>query len=240
MDTPSNNIIDVKKPAVVCQNVVKTYISGNSTVEALKGINLEVMPGELRMLVGPSGCGKTTLISVISGILNHDSGTCLIYGNNLKEKIEIERTEFRGKYIGFVFQSFNLIPMLTAKENVSIPLVMNGMDRLQALEIAEQFLIEVGLGDKLDILPNELSGGQQQRVAIARGCIHDPKLIVCDEPTSALDRETGEKILTLLKEFSLKKDRALIIVTHDARIFHFADRISKMDDGKIVANDIVD
>ena len=220
--------------AIECKGIKKTYGTAATSVPALRGIDFEMMAGELVMIVGPSGSGKTTLISILAGILDQDEGKCVVYGQDLKELNDIEKTAYRGKHIGFVFQAFNLIPMLTAKENAAIPLLLNGVGRDGALSEAAELLTRFGLQDKLDAYPPELSGGQQQRVAIVRSCIHDPKLIVCDEPTSALDQETGSKILMLLKEKVLEKNRALIVVTHDARIFSFADRIVKLDDGKIV------
>jgi putative ABC transport system ATP-binding protein len=225
--------------AVHCQRVTKTYGQGSSAVTALRGIDLDVRPGELMMLVGPSGCGKTTLISVIAGILDQDTGECTVFGHDFKSMSQREKTKYRGETIGFVFQSFNLLPTLTAAENVSVPLLINGVARGLALRKAHEMLNRVGLGDRGNALPAQLSGGQQQRVAIARALVHDPKLIVCDEPTSALDHETGHKVMELLKDVALKNDRSLIIVTHDARIFEFADRIAKMDDGcvmKVVDN----
>jgi len=141
---------------------------------------------------------------------------------------------FRAHNIGFVFQAFNLLPSLNAAENVSVPLIINGMKRTEAERIAITLLERVGLGERWQSLPSELSGGQQQRVAIARALVHNPRLIVCDEPTSALDHETGRNVMTLLKDVALHEDRALVIVTHDARIFDFADRIAEMDDGHIV------
>ena len=144
------------------------------------------------------------------------------------------RTRYRGQNIGFVFQAFNLLPTLTGAENVAVPMLINGHSRGDAIERAEEALRRVGLGDRLKSLPKELSGGQQQRVAIARALVHNPKLIVCDEPTSSLDHETGQKVMELLREVAVGPDRALIIVTHDARIFHFADRIARMDDGRVV------
>ena len=186
------------------------------------------------MLVGPSGCGKTTLISVVAGILNQDSGDCTVYGQNLRAMSQRDRTRFRGKSIGFVFQAFNLLPTLTAAENAAIPLLVNGMKRSLAIDRAKAMLDRVGLGARLQSLPSQLSGGQQQRVAIARALVHDPKLIVCDEPTSALDHETGHRVMEMLREVALKEDRSLVIVTHDARIFEFADRMAQMDDGRVV------
>jgi len=220
--------------AVRCHHVTKTYGAGSSAVTALRGIDLDVRPGELLMLVGPSGCGKTTLISVIAGILDRDGGECTVFGHDFSKMSQREKTRYRGETIGFVFQAFNLLPTLTSAENVAIPLLINGAARGLALKKASDLLGQVGLGDRANSMPSQLSGGQQQRVAIARALVHDPKLIVCDEPTSALDHETGHHVMEMLKAMALKHDRALVIVTHDARIFDFADRIAKMDDGKVV------
>ncbi|HEY8097795.1 MAG TPA: ABC transporter ATP-binding protein [Methylobacter sp.] len=221
--------------AVRCQNVVKIYDTGDQKVTALNGVNLEIAMGELMMLVGPSGCGKTTLISVIAGILDQDDGCCEVFGEDLLNMSNQHKLNFRARNIGFVFQAFNLLPALNAAENVSIPLIINGMKRAEAERKAIDVLEQVGLGARVTALPSELSGGQQQRVAIARALIHSPRLIVCDEPTSSLDHETGRNVMTLLKEVAMHEDRALVIVTHDARIFDFADRIAEMDDGHIVA-----
>jgi putative ABC transport system ATP-binding protein len=221
-------------PAVRCQNVLKVYDTGGQKVTALNGINLEIETGELMMLVGPSGCGKTTLISVIAGILDQDDGSCEVFGENLLKMHSREKLNFRARNIGFVFQAYNLLPSLNAAENVSVPLIINGMKRTEAERKAITILEQVGLGERWTSLPSQLSGGQQQRVAIARALVHSPRLIVCDEPTSALDHETGHNVMTLLKDVALHKDRTLVIVTHDARIFDFADRIAEMDDGHII------
>jgi putative ABC transport system ATP-binding protein len=220
--------------AVRCQNVLKVYDTGGQKVTALNGVNLDIAMGELMMLVGPSGCGKTTLISVIAGILDQDSGSCEVFGEDLLNMSNKNKLAFRARNIGFVFQAFNLLPSLTAAENVSVPLLINGIKRAEAERKAATILEQVGLGSRVTALPSELSGGQQQRVAIARALIHSPRLIVCDEPTSSLDHETGRNVMNLLKEVAMHNDRALVIVTHDARIFDFADRIAKMDDGHIV------
>ena len=220
--------------AVHCQNLVKTYDAGGQKVVALNGVDLDIASGELMMLVGPSGCGKTTLISVIAGILDQDSGVCELFGHDLLNMPSKEKLAFRAKNIGFVFQAYNLLPALTAAENVSIPLIINGEKRSVAERKAIHVLEQVGLGERVKSLPSQLSGGQQQRVAIARALVHSPRLIVCDEPTSALDHESGYNVMNLLKEVALKKDRALVIVTHDARIFSFANRIAEMDDGHIL------
>jgi putative ABC transport system ATP-binding protein len=203
-------------------------------VTALRGIDLDVRTDELMMLVGPSGCGKTTLISVIAGILDQNEGECRVFGNDFLHMHPAEKTRVRGQMLGFVFQAFNLIPTLNAAENVSIPLLLNGVKRREAIGRAKDVLARVGLADRTQSMPSQMSGGQQQRVAIARALVHGPKLIVCDEPTSALDHETGHKVMELLREVALGEGRALVIVTHDARIFEFAERIARMDDGRIV------
>ena len=220
--------------AVRCRGVTKAYGTGEASVMALRGIDLDVRRGELLMVVGPSGCGKTSLISIIAAILNQDSGECEVLGRDLKNMDKKERTRFRGETIGYVFQMFNLLPALTAVENVSVPLLINGAPRREAERRAEEALEAVGLAARRDALPAKLSGGQQQRVAIARALVHDPKLIVCDEPTSNLDHTAGHNMMELLRSAAKSPDRALIVVTHDPRIFEFADRIAHMDDGKII------
>jgi len=226
--------IENNRIAVSCSGVTKTYGKGETAVQALRGIDLVVPRGKLTMLVGPSGCGKTTLISVIAGILYHDQGQCIVFDKNLKALSEDDRTDFRAYNIGFVFQAFNLLPTLDIKENVAIPLMIRGIRRKAAFETASAILEQVGLKDRMHSLPAQLSGGQQQRVAIARSLVHNPRLIVCDEPTSSLDHETGQKIMALLRQAALSQDCALIVVTHDARIFAFADYIAQMDDGRII------
>jgi putative ABC transport system ATP-binding protein len=220
--------------AVYCRALKKTYGSGDSAVTALQGVDLHVYTNELMMLAGPSGCGKTTLISVIAGILDQDKGDCAVFGHEFIYMNNAQKTRLRGETVGFVFQAFNLLPTLSAAENVAVPLMLNGVSRGRALRRAREMLDRVGLGKRTRSLPAQLSGGQQQRVAIARAMVHEPRLIVCDEPTSALDHETGHKVMELLREVAVGEDRALIIVTHDSRIFEFADRIARMDDGRIV------
>jgi putative ABC transport system ATP-binding protein len=219
--------------AVECRGLTKSYGSGANAVTALRGIDLEVRTGELLMLVGPSGCGKTTLISCIAGILDHDHGLCSVFGNDFKSMPSRQKTRLRGQTVGFVFQAFNLLPTLTAAENVAVPLLINGVSRKRAVETAREMLAHVGLGNRHGALPRQLSGGQQQRVAIARALVHEPRIIVCDEPTSALDHETGHQVMEMLRSVAMRSGRALVIVTHDARIFEFADRIAAMDDGVI-------
>jgi putative ABC transport system ATP-binding protein len=220
--------------AVRCRGVTKSYGMGDAQVMALRGVDLDVHRGELLMIVGPSGCGKTTLLSVIAGVLDRDAGECEVLGCDLNDMDQKARARFRGRSIGFVFQLFNLLPALNAVENVSVPLLINGIVRDEAEARAKQVLEAVALGARLDALPAKLSGGQQQRVAIARALAHEPKLIVCDEPTSNLDHATGQCTMELLRQVAKSADRALIVVTHDPRIFEFADRIARMDDGKII------
>lgn len=223
--------------AVSCQGITKWFGEGDARVQALRGLDLEIRMGELAMLVGPSGCGKTTLISIIAGLLDASAGELEVLGTTPKELKPEEQIVFRRKNLGFVFQQFNLLPTLTAAENVAVPLFVAGYQRNLAVEKASELLNDLGLGDHLSHKPSQLSGGQQQRVAIARALIHDPRLVVCDEPTSALDAKTGHKVMELFSEIALRSDRALIVVTHDNRIFDFADVITHMEDGRAVGEE---
>ena len=220
--------------AVRVRGAVKSFGSGDNRIVALRKVDLDVYPGRMTLLVGPSGCGKTTLISLIAGILDGDEGTVEIFGQNVTAMGDSKKTKFRASQIGFVFQQYNLLPALTAAENAAIPLVIAGWPRQKAVAKAAEVLTTLGMGKKLNNLPAQLSGGQQQRVAIARSLVHEPKLLVCDEPTAALDHETGEQVMQLLREAAVRPDRAVIVVTHDNRVFHFGDVIARMDDGRIV------
>ena len=221
--------------AVSCSKLQKSFGSGDLLCHVLRDVDLRVQVGELLMLVGPSGSGKTTLLSIITGILSYDSGDCVVFDRELRSLSDRELTAFRGRHLGYVFQSFNLVPMLTAEENTAIPLLIQGTPKQVALKRARERLAEFGLEEYSERYPNELSGGQQQRVAIARSVIHHPKLIVCDEPTSALDHENGALVLTHLRHIVDEEQCALIVVTHDVRIFSYADRIIKIEDGRITA-----
>lgn len=223
------------QPAVVCKKIEKIFGEGDSKVAALRGVDLTIYPGELLMLMGPSGSGKTTLISIIAGILTQTSGECLIAGHDINHKQDAEKTYYRGNHIGFVFQAFNLIPMLTCAQNVAIPLLLRQVPRKEAEEKARLALEQVGIADKAYVSPRDLSGGQQQRVAIARAMIHSPDLIVCDEPTSSLDHEIGSKIMGLLQDLVTKHKKTLIVVSHDLRIQEFASRIVRLEDGRILS-----
>lgn len=220
--------------AVQCTGLIKTFGEGDAQVRALRGVDLDVDFGELLMLVGPSGCGKTTLISIIAGILDQDAGQCILFGSDLQKMKQDERAHFRGTSIGFVFQAFNLLLSLTVAENVAVPLLINGMERKAAVTKARAVLTTVGLGDKADAPAAKLSGGQKQRVAIARALVHEPKLIICDEPTSNLDHASGNQVMDILRKVARTSERAVLVVTHDPRIFAFADRIAHMDDGMII------
>jgi putative ABC transport system ATP-binding protein len=226
-----------QQPLISCRDVVKIYGRGNAEVHALRGVDLNVYAGELTMLVGPSGCGKTTLLSVVAGILRPTSGQVHALGTDLTVLSSWRRTAFRRLHVGFVFQQFNLLPALTAAENAAVPLVIQGYSKRRAVGAAKELLAKMGMADRVNNLPGQLSGGQQQRVAIARALVHHPQLLVCDEPTSALDARTGHTILELLRSIAVEGDRAVIIVTHDSRIFEFADTIARMDDGRIVSLD---
>ncbi|MFQ3593471.1 MAG: ABC transporter ATP-binding protein [Gemmataceae bacterium] len=219
--------------AIVCRGVTKEFGQGETRVQVLRGIDLELPYGELALLVGPSGCGKTTLISIIAGLLDATDGEVEVLGQPLSRLSGGRKVAFRGANIGFVFQQYNLLPALTAAENAAVPLLIARVPRAKAVQRGKEMLAAVGLGDKVNSLPNQLSGGQQQRVAIARALIHEPRLLVCDEPTAALDAQSGQTVMDLIRRVAVQPDRAVIVVTHDSRVYHFGDRIVSMSDGQI-------
>ncbi len=221
---------------VRCRNLVKEYVTGESRVRALRGVDLDVAPGELTLLVGPSGCGKTTLISIMAGTLDPTAGELTVLGADLPRLSNREKAAFRARNVGFVFQQFNLLPSLTAEENTAVPLLINGRPRREALTRAREVLTTMGLADRLRSLPSQLSGGQQQRVAIARALIHRPRLLVCDEPTSAVDAATGQTIMELIRQVAVQPDRVAVVVTHDARVFGYGDRIVTLEDGRVAGD----
>src|SRR5437867_10179480 len=221
-------------PAVQCRDLRKDFGEGPTQVRVLRGVDFDAYQGKLTFLVGPSGCGKTTLISVIAGLLDTSGGQVELFNQNIEELSPSERILFRRKNLGFVFQQYNLLPALTAAENAAVPLLASGVRRREAVDKAKALLVELGLEERLDTLPNKLSGGQQQRVALARALVHEPRLILCDEPTAALDHATGEAVMELLARNAVHPNRAVIVVTHDTRVFHYADAIAHMDDGRIV------
>ena len=214
--------------------VEKNFGEGANRIHVLKQVDFQARTGEITMLVGPSGCGKTTLLSAIAGTLKVESGKINVFGNSLEKMSGGALTRFRARNIGFIFQQFNLIPTLTVAENVGVPLLIQGISSGKALKRARDILERVGLGERWKERPNKLSGGQQQRVAIARALVHEPPLVICDEPTAALDAQNGEIVLDLFRQVARSPDRAVIIVTHDNRIFSYADRIARMDDGEII------
>jgi putative ABC transport system ATP-binding protein len=219
--------------AVRVRGVTKEFGSGGSLTRALRGVDLDVPFGEMLMLVGPSGCGKTTLVSIVAGTLEPTDGDVHVLGHDLVSMSNGRKVRFRREHVGFIFQAFNLLPALTAVENAAVPLLIAGWRRAQAIEAAADVLERLGLADRLASLPSELSGGQQQRVAIARALVHEPRLLVCDEPTSALDAANGRITMELIQQVAVQPDRAVIVVTHDSRVYSFADRIASMEDGRI-------
>ncbi|HKA35276.1 MAG TPA: ABC transporter ATP-binding protein [Thermoanaerobaculia bacterium] len=203
-------------------------------IDALRGVDFEARFGELSFLVGPSGCGKTTLLCVIAGLLDRNGGDLKVLGEKPDDLSAADRVLFRRRNLGFVFQQYNLLPALTAAENVAVPLLAAEVPRREALDRSKALLSRLGLEKRSDALPSKLSGGQQQRVALARALVHEPRIVVCDEPTAALDHATGEAVMDLLASSAVKPDRAVVVVTHDARVFHHAQSIAQMDDGRIV------
>lgn len=216
------------------KNANKTYVMGEEEVKALQEVSFTVDKGEFVAIVGPSGSGKSTLLHTIGGIDSLDSGTIEVDGEDLSELKEIKLAEYRNKYIGFVFQQFNLQSKYTALENVSLPLVFSGVSKAKRRERAQESLELVDLSDRLEHKPSELSGGQQQRVCIARALVNEPTVVLADEPTGNLDSKTGKKIIQLMKDLNKKEDITMIVVTHDDRVAHMADRIIRFLDGKIV------
>ncbi|MDX2175711.1 MAG: ABC transporter ATP-binding protein [Candidatus Sumerlaeia bacterium] len=221
--------------AVTARGVEKTFGEGSTRALALRGADISIPFGGLTLLAGPSGCGKTTLLSIIAGLLDRTAGMLDVLGRDPQAMRPADAVSFRRSNLGFVFQQYNLLPSLTAVENASIPLVAAGMKRRTAEERAAALLERLGLASRLGAHPRQLSGGQQQRVAIARALVHEPKLVLCDEPTAALDAESGHAVMELLASLGAASDRAVVVVTHDHRIFDFADRIIRMEDGRVTS-----
>ncbi len=216
--------------------VWKLYASGTSTVEAVRGVDVTLKVGEMVAIMGPSGCGKTTLLNVLSGIDVPSAGEVFVDGKPLFGVSDNERTTMRSNYLGFIFQDFNLLPVLSAVENVELPLLLLGVGASEARLRAMQALTDVGLAERSQHRPAELSGGQQQRVAVARAVVHRPAVILCDEPTGNLDSKTSEEVLALLKRINEEHQTTFLIVTHDAGIAELCDRVLQMEDGLIIGN----
>ncbi|MCA1831919.1 MAG: ABC transporter ATP-binding protein [Actinomycetota bacterium] len=221
-------------PVVDARAVRKAYETGSARVEALRGVDFIVARGEMVAVIGPSGCGKTTLLNCLSGLDDIDAGDIHIDGVSLRQMSDNDRTDLRGRRIGFVFQAFNLLPILTAEENVELPLLIAGASGRRARRAARAALERVGLGDACRRKPVEMSGGEQQRVAIARAVVHAPSLLFADEPTGSLDSDTSTKIIELLE--SLNADgQTIVLVTHNAELSRRAGRIVRMADGRVTS-----
>jgi putative ABC transport system ATP-binding protein len=223
--------------AIAVRQLTKQYKEGSTGTLALRGVDLDVHPGELLLLMGPSGSGKTTLLSIMGCILTASSGSVRVAGREVVGLSEKQLPSLRLEHIGFVFQGFNLFPTLTAGENVELMLDLKGISTAKAKQRAHELLEQVGLGEKYDSFPADLSGGQKQRVAIARALAGDPGIILADEPTAALDSHTGRNVMEMMSELAHQRGRAVVIVTHDSRVVSFADRIVKIEDGAIAAPD---
>lgn len=231
-ETPSP--LETPGVAFSLRGIDKSFGDGESRTTVLKQTNFEARVGEMLLLVGPSGCGKTTLLSVLAGTLEPDAGEVNVLGHPLHRLKTGAITRFRAHHIGFIFQQFNLIPTLNVAENVSVPLLIQGVSWRIAEKKAREVLDLVGLAEKARVLPAKLSGGQQQRVAIARALVHEPALLVCDEPTSSLDSENGHLVMELLQRNARTSNRTVVVVTHDPRIYSYGDRMAEMEDGRIL------
>ncbi|MFC2027508.1 ABC transporter ATP-binding protein [Chloroflexota bacterium] len=227
----NNDIIDVK-------GVHKTYDTGKVKVHALRGVDLNIEKGEMVAVMGPSGCGKTTLLNCLSGIDSIDEGKIFVKGNHIPRMSDKERTKFRAEEMGFVFQAFNLLPVLSVVENVELPLLVSGVKQGKARKQAEEILEMVNLADQRSKRPAELSGGQQQRVAVARALVNEPAIVWGDEPTGNLDSETSMEIMEVLKKLNKQKSQTFVLVTHSAEVGEFTDRIIRMRDGIIECDSI--
>jgi putative ABC transport system ATP-binding protein len=223
--------------AIVATDLTKTFGEGDARMTAVNRVGLVAHFGEMLFIVGPSGSGKTTLLSMISGILRPNAGKVLVKGTDIWTLTNDQLADFRLNTVGFVFQDYHLFPRLTTAENVAIPLILKKRNWDESITEAEKFLAIVGLKSKSEILPVKLSGGEQQRVAIARAVVSSPEILILDEPTASLDGDTGRMIISFVKQRILNESRCILIVTHDARINEYADRILHMEDGHLSAAD---
>ena len=223
--------------AIEVQDLAKTYSSGDVQVQALRGVSLSVARGEMVAIMGPSGCGKTTLLNCVSGLDGFDAGTVRIDGVDLASLNDKQKTSYRAHNMGFIFQTYNLLPVLSAVENVELPLVVSGVNARQARDLAMSALERVNLADRAFNRPSQLSGGQRQRVTIARALVNDPAIVWADEPTGALDSRTANEIITLMEQLNEEKGQTFVVVTHDAGVGRRCDRLVTMSDGLIVAEE---
>lgn len=222
---------------ITCKSISKSYTKGTNIVTPLENLDLEVGRGEFLALMGPSGSGKTTLLNLISGIDSPTSGSLVIDGENIAAFTRKQLTQWRARKVGYIFQLYHLIPVLTAFENVELPLLITSMSKAERKQKSEEALEIVGLQDRSHHTPSELSGGQEQRVAIARALVADPALLVADEPTGDLDRESATMILELLQSLSRERGKTIVMVTHDARAAAAADRTLHLEKGKLLENE---
>ena len=222
--------------AISVRNVTKEFVEGPNRVQVLHGVDFDIDPGEVVLLMGPSGSGKTTLLSIMGCILRPSGGTLRILGRDVAALGERDLPRIRLDHIGFVFQGFNLFPTLTAAQNVALALDLKGVPKREARRRAVELLERVGLGAKTDEYPADLSGGQKQRVAIARAIAGDPPIGLADEPTAALDTHSGHAVMELLQRLAHERSRAVVVVTHDSRMLSYADRTVQIEDGRIVSD----
>jgi putative ABC transport system ATP-binding protein len=225
----------MSEPAMRATELVKWFGEGDAKTVAVRGVSFDAFFGEMLYIEGPSGSGKTTLLSLISGILRPNSGTVLVENKDIWDMTSDQIADFRLNKVGFVFQDYHLFPRLTTVENVAIPLILKRFDWDKSINEAMKYLEIVGIKDRALLPPVKLSGGEQQRVAIARAIASRPDILIFDEPTASLDGDTGRRIVDFVKKNILNDKRCIIIVTHDSRIFEYADRIMKMEDGRIIS-----
>ena len=221
-------------PIVEAKAIVKTYDTGAVRVEALRGVDLILERGEMAAIMGPSGCGKTTLLNCLSGLDTVDGGDVVIDGTSLSRMSDRERTDYRARHMGFVFQFYNLMPVLSAVENVELPLLVSRVDGRSARRRALEALDLVGIADRAEHVPDELSGGERQRVTIARSLVNDPAIVWADEPTGDLDSENAQEIVALMRRLNVERGLSFLIVTHDIAVGRQTDRIVRMLDGTVV------
>ena len=221
-------------PAIALRNVVKNYRRGKESVEVLHGLNLEIPEGEFVSLMGPSGSGKTTILNLVGGLDHADSGEVIVAGEHLESLSGGQLTKWRGSHVGFIFQFYNLMPMLSAAGNVELPLLLTNLPKAERRRRVEVALQIVSLADRANHKPGEMSGGQQQRVGIARAIVADPPILLCDEPTGDLDRTTADEILGLLQQLNRQHNKTIVMVTHDPKAADHASRQLEMDKGQLI------
>jgi len=223
------------EPVVVGRDVWKVYGHGGTSVSALKGISVEIARGEMLAVMGPSGCGKTTFLNCFSGLDDVTRGTVTLEGTDIHGMSDAQKSEYRARRAGFVFQSYNLLPILSAEENVEMPLLIAGASAREARQRAREMLQQLGLGDRVAHRPSELSGGQQQRVSLARALVAHPSIVWADEPTGNLDAEGSLEVVQLLRELNRKFRQTMVVVSHDSEVAAACDRTLRMKDGQFVA-----